>query len=257
MQTKQRRNIRLRAAYDSGTAERTFRVIASTPAVNTHGYSIDQTGWDLSRFTDGGPVLLEHGAAAGCGITDHDPALALPIGRATNVRVEGGQLRAEITICSTAAHPLADMVLAAIRERTLTGISVGLMEPEGAADDVEGAAVLRRAILLEISVCAIPADPGARIELAASRGPRLRLPAPVPATAREVEAYRAMTLTERLQWGERDPDGFASARLAASSGVYRRPAKPYARMSPLERLQLAERDPHTFSRARRAGRKTP
>ncbi len=129
--------------------DRTIHVVASTDGVNRFGYSVDPAGWDLANYLPNPVVLFDHGDG---------PDGYMPIGRAENVRVEDGQLNATIRFASAAVSPLADRCLAAFREGVLNAVSVGFGPPD--PDEIDGD-VVRRAELWEISVVAVPADPGA------------------------------------------------------------------------------------------------
>jgi len=262
--------VTLRATLTDAGA-RTFRAVCSTDRVNTYGYQIDQAGWNLERFVDVGPVLLEHGAAESL-FGGHDPGLALPIGSARNVRVEGGALRAEITIASDEAHPLGDRVVAAIREKTLTGISVGCVVDEWNEDET----VALACTLMEISVCAVQADAGARIELSARRRAAARArrdprtasvfnPIQHCASAKPGErfapvgqtdgaVYGAMTPAERHELAQRDPAAFARAHDAHHEGPYTPPSKPYDALTFGEKHTMLRRAPEHFARLQAAHR---
>jgi HK97 family phage prohead protease len=149
--------------------DRTVNVVASTSSVNSYGYSVDPAGWDLTRFLANPVVLFDHG----CG-----PDGAMPIGKAENVRVEDAVLKATIRFASAAVSPIADRCLAGFREGVLNAVSVGFQPVEIDFDDDE-AMTVRRADLWEISVVAVPADPGALREqtlstLSALRGTKAR-----------------------------------------------------------------------------------
>jgi len=72
------RDLRLAAPARVLTAsdDRTVEVIASTGALNAYGYVIDQSGWDLARFSANPVVFYDHAWDA------PDASRSLPIGRA-------------------------------------------------------------------------------------------------------------------------------------------------------------------------------
>ncbi|MBI2394984.1 MAG: HK97 family phage prohead protease [Deltaproteobacteria bacterium] len=242
--TNMRAPVRLFA--DGGTESRSFTAICSTAELNSHGFRIDQKGWDLRRFKDGGPVLLEHNVAEGM-LGGHDPGLTLPIGRATNVRVEDGALRASIAIVSSAAHPLADRVVASIREKSLLGISVGARILD---ENDEG--VVTRAELMELSVCAIPADPGARIELSGRRLQRDTSPIELRWKGR---GWALLSFGEKHAFLAAEPARARRAQAAARGELPPMPRKPYGQLSATERQVLATHYPETFAKARAAHRR--
>lgn len=139
---------------------RSFEVVASTASVDSHGEIVDQT-WKLDRFLANPVVLFGH---------EHS---SLPIGRADNVRVEEGQLKARITLVSEKANPFAEQVLALMKEGALRAISVGFRPGKRSTEKRDGreVVVLSDNELMELSVVPIGANPDARAKAADVRPP--------------------------------------------------------------------------------------
>jgi HK97 family phage prohead protease len=204
--------LRVAAPAAAATDERTVDVVASTASVNSYGYSVDPAGWDLARFLANPVVLFDHG----CG-----PDGSMPIGKAENVRVEDGQLKATIRFASAAVSPIADRCLAGFREGVLNAVSVGFAPIE--IDDDGDAMIVRRANLWEISVVAVPADPGALREqtlstLSALRGEQAR-----PMTKKNALTVKLAKVLKLAAEGEEPVEGAAAeekpAALASEDAV--------------------------------------
>ena len=136
--------------------ERTMDVVASTEAVDSHG-TIVRSDWRLKRYEANPVVLYSHDSGE------------LPIGRAENVRVDGGKLRARIHFATEDANPKAEQIRKLMQQRILRGISVRFW-PEGvAAVTHEGREVfaLSKNELLEISVTPVPSNPEALADMRA------------------------------------------------------------------------------------------
>lgn len=140
---------RAAVSADSASADsRSVDVVASTEAIDSHGTILRQN-WDLSRFRENPVVLYAHDR--------HE----LPIGTASNVRVEAGQLRATLTFSSEALNPQAEQVWLNVKAGVLRGISVGFWPHTvrfEKQDDKE-VLVLDDLELLEISVVPVGSNP--------------------------------------------------------------------------------------------------
>ena len=140
------------------SAERSVDVVASSRAVDSWGTILDQGSWDLTRY-NANPIVLYA----------HDRDECLPIGHASNVRVEGDQLLATLNFASAEANPLAEQVWLLIQEKVLRGVSVGFRCQNAIPAKVDGEEVyiLSGLELLEISVTPIGANPDALVKLSA------------------------------------------------------------------------------------------
>jgi HK97 family phage prohead protease len=131
--------------------KRSVDVIASSSAIDGYGEIVVQD-WDLKRFTANPVVLFGHNS--------YD----LPIGHASNVRVEDGKLLATLNLVDEKASPMAERVWQGIKQGSLRAVSVGFRtkNPPTTAD-VNGKAILMLSgnELIEISVVPIPANPEA------------------------------------------------------------------------------------------------
>jgi HK97 family phage prohead protease len=129
---------------------RSFDVIASTDAVDSFGETVDQD-WALERFMANPVVLFGHDAGS------------LPIGRASNVRVEEGQLRATVHLVDEKANPLAEQVWQSVKQGALRAVSVGFVSKNRRTEERGGkkVSVLSGNELHELSVVPLPVNPEA------------------------------------------------------------------------------------------------
>jgi len=128
--------------------------VCSTESVDSYG-SIIKQNWDLRRFKQNPVVLWAH------------ESRELPVGQASNTRVEKDALVATIKLATAKANPHAENVWQSILEGTLRGLSVGFYPREvrfEKHDDVE-VMVLDDNELLELSVTPIPSNPEALAKL--------------------------------------------------------------------------------------------
>lgn len=211
------------------SADRSFDFVCSTPTADGYGRVVVQD-WDLSRYEKNPVVLWNHGDGGsffGAGDVD----ATLPIGFASNVRVEGGELRATISIVTAEANPIAEKVYQGLRQGSISAVSVGWTAGDATYDKESGALLLSKNELLEISIVAIPANPdavkAAALDAAAANG-RLAASmlgdgarrAPAPHVQRTPEVARLAAAVEGATWR----------------------GKRFAELSLEERIDLSEED---------------
>lgn len=137
---------------------RTFRFVFSTGDVDLEGDAINPKGWRLDDFNRNPIALWSHSVNS-------------PIGRASNVHVEGVKLVGDIEFMSAEISPMADEIFKMVKAGFVKGVSVGFLpiKSEIPKDRHRGKNYLEQK-LLEISVCAVPANPSALIQQAKSKG---------------------------------------------------------------------------------------
>jgi HK97 family phage prohead protease len=130
-------------------AARSVDVIASTDTLDSHGTIIDQTSWQLGRY-EVNPVVLY----------GHD-RYSLPVGHASNVRVQDGRLQARLTFVTEKANPFAEQVWQSIVQKSLRAVSVGFLfgDVDLLLRDGMEVPFLRNCTLLEISMVPLPSNP--------------------------------------------------------------------------------------------------
>lgn len=186
------------------TSSRTVDVVASTPAPDSYGRIVVQD-WDLSRFEANPVVLWNHGMSGGLFGGGSDDS-TLPIGFATNVRVEDGALKATLNFVDEKANPIAEKVYQGFLQGSLRAVSVGWDAEEATYDEASDTLTLAQNKLIEISAVALPANPEA-VRVATAAFDQLRTPRKKDTMANEkasaVEAELRASL-ESVETGHKD-----------------------------------------------------
>lgn len=205
------------------TDDRSLDFVISTDQVDRMGDTIAVDGWKLESFRKNPVVLWAHDSSI------------LPVGKASNVRVEDGKLKARATFMPRELSGFADTVMKALKAGFLSASSVGFAPLKyNFVDDPQrrfGIDFLEQE-LLEFSIVPIPANPGALIE---GRSADCDLAALID--------YAEQTI-ERLAPPERK--GSFAQKIAASQG---NAILTRARLESVERAATAQR--LASSRARR------
>jgi uncharacterized protein len=129
----------------------TYRVIASTAAVDRQGDIIQQGGWDLKNFLKNPVVLWAH---------QYDE---LPVGKATDIKVTSQGLEMAFVFAPAEANAKAEQVRNCFEGGYLNAVSVGFIPLERNGN------IITRAELLEVSIVPVPANQEA-LRLAMSKG---------------------------------------------------------------------------------------
>jgi len=146
-------------AKASAEGERIIDFVISTDIVDRMGDTIAVDGWKFADYRKNPVVLWAH---------DSD---MLPIGKASNVRVEDGKLKARTEFMPREMSPFADSVYRAIKGGFLNAVSVGFSPIKYAfseEDDRSFGIDFTEQELLEFSVVPIPANPEALVEARAA-----------------------------------------------------------------------------------------
>jgi HK97 family phage prohead protease len=144
--------------------QRSVDVIASTDAQDSYGDIVEQV-WDLERYGANPVVLFAHNSRE------------LPIGKASDIGVVDGQLRAKLHFVDAKANPLAEQVWQSIKQGSLRAVSVGFYPKDVRWEKRDGreVMVLSNNELLEISVTPVPANPDALAQLHARAAPQRKI----------------------------------------------------------------------------------
>ncbi len=140
----------IEASVTAGLDDRSVDFVISTGALDRYNSTIAIDGWQTENFEKNPVVLWAH--------DDSIPA----IGRAANIRVEGGRLKSSATFAERDVHPLADTIYQLIRARFIGAASVGWipLEYRFVEDGDRGFGIdFLEQELLEWSVVNIPANP--------------------------------------------------------------------------------------------------
>jgi len=163
---------------------RSVRVVASTAALDSYDESVEQS-WKLDRYEQNPVVLYRHNQSSGM-FGSLSAEETLPIGYASDVRVENGALEATLNFVTAEANPMAEKVWQQFQQGGIRAVSVGFRPHtvrEEKRDDKE-VFVLADNELFEISAVPIPANPEAvarSAELNREQLRRLAHPTPTPA----------------------------------------------------------------------------
>lgn len=191
------------------TEARAVDVVASTAAIDSYGESVDQGSWQLDRYRANPIVLYAHDTGE------------LPIGRADNVRVEDGELRASLAFASEAANPRAEQVWQLFREGVLRAVSVGFV-PHSFRREMRNdreVTVLADNELLEISAVPVPANPAALALMRARAAARPQESAMSDATVPAAPESAPVVVLSSEGTGEGRTLAEAQANAAANADV--------------------------------------
>ena len=146
----------IRAAVPAQMAalgENEVEVVISTAALARDGHILEPTGCDLTNYRANPVVLWQHNPDQ-------------PVGRATELVVEGDRIRARITFAPAGISAKADEVRGLVKTGIVSGISVGFDVLDGTPLDPKkprGGQRFTKWELLECSFCSVPVDPGAAV----------------------------------------------------------------------------------------------
>lgn len=129
------------------------RAVMSTARMDRVGDVIDQAGWVLDEFKSN-PVMLH----------EHDPSR--PVGVWKDVRVEAGELSGEPVWHPPEINAAADVLRKLYEGGWLKGVSVGFRVLEAEPMPDGRGWLIRKALLLECSLVAIPANADALLKAA-------------------------------------------------------------------------------------------
>ncbi len=160
---KQQLNLvrKLAQAEPLASDSRTFRFVCSTDTEDAHGDVLIQD-WQLDRYKKNPVVLWNHGNG-GSFFGDVSVDEYFPVGKASALKVEDGQLTADITIATAEVNPLCERIYQGLKQGVLGAVSVGFLPGDIRYEKRDGidVAVLSHNELFEISIVPIPSNPDA------------------------------------------------------------------------------------------------
>lgn len=139
---------------DAGT--RILRFAISTNGVDRDGDVIAPGGWDLRNYLKSPVVLWAH---------QYDQ---LPVGKASNVKVDGDRLMADVEFVPAETYAFADTVYRMLKGGFLGGTSVGFKPKTFKYNEKRQGFDFAEQELLEFSVVPIPANPDALLDARAA-----------------------------------------------------------------------------------------
>lgn len=182
-------------------AARTIRFIFSDGSLDRVGDTIDPRGWQLSSYLRNPVVLWAH------------DSLAPPIGRASNILVEGDRLCGDVEFAPPELYGFADLIFRLVKGNYIRAGSVGFLPLEyswSSDKDREFGIDFETQELLEYSIV------------------------PVPANANALAEARAKGIDTRplIEWAERALDGGSRVLIPKTElETLRRAAmQPYSRL---------------------------
>lgn len=171
---------------------RTVTFVFSDASVDRYGDTIDQRGWVLDKYRSNPVVLFGH----------NDKSVANVIGKALNVRIEGGALMGDIEFAPAAANPDAEIVYQLVKGGYLNSVSVGFQPIEWALSKDKsraGGVDFKKQELLEISVVPVPANANALVQAKAAGIDFSRLKLAEPKAERSLPTIKEKGLYE-VSW---------------------------------------------------------
>ncbi len=161
-------------------------VVLSTAALARDGHILEPTGCDLTNYRANPVVLWQHNPDQ-------------PVGRATDVVVEGDRIRARITFAPAGISAKADEVRGLVKTGIVSGISVGFDVLDGTPLDPKkprGGQRFTRWELLECSFCSVPVDPGAAVTARAETQETLTMDEPQTRAGKMLSAANKQRLDD-------------------------------------------------------------
>lgn len=222
------RVLKFLAATAQPVGDRQVRVICSTASVDRMGEVVEQRGIGFGAYEKGNPIVL----------ASHDPAQ--PIGRASELSVAGGALRALVTFAPPGVSAEADKWCGLVKAGVVTGVSIGFDPTETEPMDARLPRGPQRYLsceLLEISFVSIPANAGAGV-VERSFSPRSDLTAKIAALHRRwrLLAEQGKGLTYQQRRAEANALALAHHRRATNVRPASTPSTRTVRLAEVARL---------------------
>jgi len=125
--------------------------VLSDATVDRYGDVVEPTGWDLAQFRRNAIALFAHSSS-------------FPIGKWSDVRVEGGKLLGKLMLAARGTSPRIDELIGLVEQGILRAVSVGFRpiasEPIDKGKPYGGQRYMKQE-LLEVSLVSVPANPAA------------------------------------------------------------------------------------------------
>jgi HK97 family phage prohead protease len=131
--------------------------VLSDETVDRYGDIVEASGWVLTNFRKNPIALFGHSSA-------------FPIGKWTNIRIEGGKLIARLQLAARGTSARIDELISLVEQGILRAVSVGFRPLESEPIDEKkpyGSRRFKKQELLECSLVSVPANPSA-LQLAKS-----------------------------------------------------------------------------------------
>jgi HK97 family phage prohead protease len=216
-----------------------FGGVAADGKLALDGNIVPMDGLDFTNYRDRNSILLE----------GHNPSH--PVGTVTAIGVVGDQLLIRGRFAEPGISPIADQTRALLKAAILKGLSIGFDVDPTAAEPIDkakprGGMRFKKTTLLEISIVAVPASPGALVTArsAASRAEFIRAIGALPATPQAALTRAAAQFSKRSDGRPPSPTittwALLEARKLDEEEREKRLSYP-ARQRELERLRMVGR----------------
>jgi HK97 family phage prohead protease len=141
--------LRIKAQAAPPPGDNPFEFIMSDDSVDRMGDVIEQDGWQLDNFKKNPIALFGHSAG-------------FPIGKWSNVAVEGGRLKGRLDLMPAVSDRLRE-IQAAVAAGVLRAVSVGFrpIDSEPLEGSKDGGYRFTKSELVECSLVSVPANPNA------------------------------------------------------------------------------------------------
>jgi HK97 family phage prohead protease len=143
--------VRKQHATESGGPE----YVLGDESIDRHGDQILAARWDVSEFRRNSICLFNHQSG-------------FPVGRWTNVRVEGNRLVGKLVLAPEGTSPRIDEIRKLVDARVLCATSVGF-RPVSSRPHRDGGVIFEKQILVECSIVRVPSNPNC-VQIAKSLG---------------------------------------------------------------------------------------
>ena len=173
-------------AQKAALVEGEVEVVISTAALARDGHILEPTGCDLTNYRANPVVLWQHNPDQ-------------PVGRATELVVEGDRIRARITFAPAGISAKADEIRGLVKTGIVSGISVGFDVQDGTPLDPKkprGGQRFTKWELLECSFCSVPVDPGAAVTTRAETLETLPMDEPLTRAGKMLSAANKQRLDD-------------------------------------------------------------
>jgi hypothetical protein len=140
-----------RVKAEGGDSDDAVRIVISTGDEDRSHDTIDQAGWDLSRYARNAIVLFGHDY--------YSP----PVGKAPRTYLEGGELVSLPEFCPKDLYPFGHMIGEMVKGGFLNAASVGFRPKRYAFNEDRGGVDFFECELLEYSIVCVPDNPGALV----------------------------------------------------------------------------------------------
>ena len=131
--------------------DRTIEVVASKEVVDRQGDKVIINGISIDKFVKNPVVPFAHNYSS------------LPVAKAVGIKFEGDELVMKLQFASKELHEFADTVFNMFKEGFLNAVSIGFIPLKSSFDETEGAFVIEKSELLEVSVVPVPANQDALV----------------------------------------------------------------------------------------------